>query len=127
MESTPTPPTPGKGAGSPILALLLAAYGGTITLVWGFETSACQGIVAGALAAVMRTTFLALTHPPELVMLLMVFAAHLGLAYLMARRRLFRGREQLLTMLLPMASFLVGVLVADMAWFEGRCAMHPWR
>lgn len=127
MDQTPTPPSTGAGTHSTMFALLFAAYGGTIALAWGLETHACQGIVAGALAAIMRTTFLALTHPPELLRLLMVFAAHLGLAYLVARRRPFRGREVLLTMLMPMASFLVGLLVADLAWVDSRCAMHPWR
>ena len=127
MDHTPTPPSTGAGTHSTMFALLLAAYGGTIALVWGMETEACQGIVAGALAAIMRTTFLALTHPPELLRLLLVFAAHLGLAYLVARRRPFRGREALLTLVLPVASFIIGWYVADLPWFDSRCAMHPWR
>lgn len=115
------------GAASSALVLLVAAFAGTVALVWGYETRACDGVIAGALAAMMRAGFLALVHLPELLKLLMIFFAHLGVAYLAARRPPFHKREELLTIVLPVIGFLLGWLVADMAWFEGRCALHPWR
>ena len=125
--STPPPQTDKPAADSPTFALLTAAFGGTIALIWGFETRACDGIVAGALAAMMRATLLALTHLPELVLLASIFVAHLAVVYLAARCRLFRGREALLAIVLPLASFFVGLFVAGTIWFESTCALHPWR
>lgn len=74
----------------------------------------------------MRATFLAFTHLPEFAFLLMVFAAHLGIARLLARRPPFRGREELLTMVMPLASFAAGLAAADAPFFTGTCALHPW-
>lgn len=127
VDSVPPPHSPERSAGSSALAILLAAFAGTIALVWGFETNACQGFIAGAIAAVMRASFLALTHLPELALLVLIFSAHLGVGYLAARRRPFQGREELLTMVLPIGSFLLGLLVANTAWFASTCALHPWR
>lgn len=127
--ATPTPPTQSaeQRPGAPAFALLLGAFAGTIALIWGFESRACEGVVAGAFAAMMRASFLAQTHPPELALLVLIFAAHLAIGCLAARRRPFRGREELLAMVLPLASFPLGLLVADSAWFESACALHPWR
>ena len=99
---------------------------GTIGVVWGVEANACYGLIAGAVGALMRATFLAFTHPPELMFQLMLFAVHLGIAHLLARRRPFRGREELLAMVLPIASFVIGWAAAQTAWVESTCALHPW-
>lgn len=127
MPALPPPPSSETGGRSPALALLMAAFAGTIALIWGFETSVCNGIVAGAVAAAMRASFLALTHMPELGLLLLVFGAHLGVAYAATRRGPFRTREELLTMVLPIVSFVFGLLAADTALFVSKCALHPWR
>lgn len=126
VTGAPPPPRPDEAAGSTALAVLMAASGGTITLIWGYETTACAGVIAGAVAAVMRVTFLALTHLPELVLLATVFAVHVGVGHLAARRRPFRGRGELLMLVLPVASFLLGLLIHDTPWFSARCALHPW-
>lgn len=105
---------------------MVAAFMGTIGVVWGVEANACYGLIAGAVGALMRATFLAFTHPPELMFQLMLFAVHLGIAHLLARRRPFRGREELLAMVLPIASFVIGWAAAQTAWVESTCALHPW-
>lgn len=124
--ATAAPQTAEERPGSSALALLVAAFAGTIGVVWGFEANACNGFIAGVVAALMRATFLAFTHPPELILQLMLFAMHLGVAHLVARRRPFRGRQELLAMVLPLASFVVGWAAARTAWVESTCALHPW-
>ncbi len=114
------------GAGSPGLALLLAAFAGTVALIWGFETRACDSVVGGAIAAVMRASFLALTHLPELALMAEIFAVHLAIGYLAAHRRPFRGRVELLPMVIAPASFLVGLFIGSAGWFERACALRPW-
>lgn len=104
----------------------MAAFGGTIALVWGFESSACGSLITGAIAAAMRSTFLAMTHLPELALSAALFAVHVGVAHLAARRRPFRGREELLAVVLPLASFPLGLLAHEAALFGTRCALHPW-
>lgn len=124
----PLPPqAPQPTAGSSAWPLWLAAFAGTVALIWGFETSACRGLVAGAVAAMMRAGFLVLTHLPELGLLVLIFAAHLGMAYLASRRPPFRGRNELLTLALPLASFLLGWALAGTVWVDSGCALHPWR
>ena len=125
--STPPPYLAEPAAHSPAFALLVTAFAGTIALLWGFETRACDGIVAGLIAAMMRATFLAFTHLPEFVLLAAVFAVHLAVAHLVARHRPFRKREELLATVLPLASFFAGLFVAGTTWVEGTCALHPWR
>lgn len=127
MSSVSSPPVAAEGARSRAFALLLAAFGGAITLVWGFETIACKGVVAGAIAAAMRASFLALTHLPELGLQLLIFGAHFAVAYAATRRGPFRAREELLTMVLPVLSFVVGLAAASTIWAESQCALHPWR
>lgn len=121
------PPVPDAPGWSPAGVLLVAAFVGTIALLWGYETRACSGVVAGAVAAAMRASFLALTHLPEFGLLLLVFGAHLGAAFAATRRGPFRAREELLTLVFPMLSFVLGLLAAGTGWFEGQCALHPWR
>jgi len=115
------------GAVSPGWALLLAAFAGTVALIWGFETRACHGVIAGAIAAAMRVSFLTLTHLPELALQALIFAVHLAIGYLAARRPPFRGRAELLPMVFGLASYLVGLYVGGAGWFDSTCALHPWR
>lgn len=124
-----SPPTPvgEPGVAAPRIALLVAAFAGTVGVIWGFETRACGGVVSGAIAAMMRASFLALTHPPELVLLALIVALHLAVGYLAVRRRPFRGRVELLPMVFSLASFLLGLSLGGTGWFASTCALHPWR
>lgn len=124
--AAPTPQPAEERTGSSALVLLVAAFAGTISSVWGFEANACNGFIAGAIGAVMRATFLAFTHVPELAFQLALLFIHLGIAHIMARRRPFRRREELLTMVLPIASFVAGWATANTTWVERTCALHPW-
>ena len=124
--ATAAPQSRKERTGSSAVALLVAAFAGALGVVWGFEANACNGFIAGAIAAIMRATFLVFTHPPELIFQLMLFALLLAVAHLVARHRPFRGREELLAMVLPLASFVVGWAAARTAWVESTCALHPW-
>ena len=122
-ETTPPAPETGIGVGA---SVFVAAFVGTIALVWGYETTACDSVVAGAVGAVLRAGFLVLTDESTLVLFLLVFVACMAMAYVLTRMPPFRGREELLTLLLPSATFLLGLFIPEHVWAGATCALHPW-
>lgn len=106
--------------------VLVSAFGAAVTALWGYDTVACNGLMAGALSALLRASFLVFVHAWTLAACLGLFLLFLGLAYGLARCGFMRQRQELLTLALPVFAFAAGAASANLGNVGLMCALHPW-
>lgn len=108
------------------IVVLFSAFGATVSAIWGYDTVACKGILAGAVSALMRSGFLVFVHIPTLLACLGLLALFLAAAHGLTRSVAFKNRQELLTFVLPVFAFLAGLVVAKVLGIAFRCTLYPW-
>jgi hypothetical protein len=106
--------------------VLFSAIAASITAIWGYDTVACRGILAGAMSALMRAGFLAFVHTGTLLGCIGLFAVFLAAAYGLTRSAAFRNRQELLSLALPVSAFPGGLAAAKFSGVAFGCTLHPW-
>lgn len=104
------------------------AYASTVAAVWGYNMVACGGLIASAASTLFTFCLLMFVRPGLGATVVLVFACSLGLGLALAAHRSFRERKELLFFLLPVASFLIGILLAMSGEVPVHCpSLGAWR
>jgi len=101
-------------------------FGSAVAAVWAYDLVACGGVVAGALSTLITLSIHVFVRTDVLLAVGLAFAAGTGAGVVLARRRLFRQKQELLLLLLPVAAFLIGLGVAMSGWVRLECSQGPW-
>lgn len=109
-----------------VLVVLVSGGLTTVSGIWGYDAITCNGILAGAVSAVMRAGFLVFVHPPTLAACLGLLALFVGISYSLVASRLFRGRQELVAFVLPALGLAGGVAIGQLGHIGLRCALSPW-
>lgn len=118
--------TPRADQPSRVGIVLLSAFAATVSAIWGYDTIACNGLLAGALSALTRAGFLVFVHTGTLAGCLGLLALFIVVAHWLTRRRALENRQELVTFVLPVAALLGGLALGMFAHIGLRCALHPW-
>lgn len=108
------------------IIVLFSAFAASVSAIWGYDTVACKGILAGAMSALMRAGFLVFVHPWTLFGCIGLFAVFLAAAYALSRSAAFRNRQELLSLALPVLAFPSGLAAAKFSGIAFSCTLHPW-
>jgi hypothetical protein len=111
---------------SPRGIVILIGYASTISAVLGYDIVACGGVATGVASALMRLSFLVFVSASVLATVLLLFFCCSAIALAVGALPVFRERKELLLLVIPVASFLIGILAALSGEMAVRCALSPW-
>lgn len=108
------------------VVVLFSAFVAAVSALWGHDTVACDGFVAGAFSTLMRAGFLVFVDPWTLVGCLGLLGLLLGVAQWLVGTAAFRARQELVAFLLPVSAFLAGVAAGMLGGLGVACSLRPW-
>lgn len=108
------------------IVVLFSAGLATVSALLGYETIACNGVLAGALSALLRAGYLVFVHPWTLLGCLALLALFAAIAQGLTCWPPLRKRKELVAFILPASALLAGLAVGKFAPLGLKCALHPW-
>lgn len=114
------------GARSLWAIVILIGYVSAMSAVWGYDMVACRGFVVGTVSALMRLAFLVFVSPSVLLTVLLLFSCCALTGYFLAALPVFRERRELLLLILPVATFMIGASAAASGAVPAGCSLAPW-